>query len=156
MYKHARSVRTALDAPTIDLIAKRKEEIRKAFNKKFLINGMVVRIETYGAFVDIGKGLKGLLHISNIKNDYVNSPHDYFKIGQEIKAYVIKIDEDQKAKTYKVSLSTKSINLEIDNKSFAADPVKIGQKNKANIDVQKNTYQGYSIQDLLNKFKKNR
>lgn len=56
-------------------------------------DGKVVRIMQFGAFVDIGGGKEGMVHISKLSNKRVEKVEDVVKIGDEIEVEVIKIDE---------------------------------------------------------------
>jgi polyribonucleotide nucleotidyltransferase len=60
--------------------------------------GKVVRIEEYGAFVEILPNLVGLMHISEIAHHRIKSVHDVLKLGQIINVKVLNIDEDNKIK----------------------------------------------------------
>ena len=66
----------------------------------------VSNFESYGAFVDLGNDIEGLLHISEISwNKNVKSPKDYLEIGQEINVEVIDLDCDKR----KLRVSLKSL-----------------------------------------------
>lgn len=67
------------------------------------VNGTVVNLMDFGAFVRLDEGVDGLLHVSQISNEHINKPSDVFKVGDEIKVRVIAINEEDK----KISLSTK-------------------------------------------------
>ncbi len=67
-------------------------------------NGVVTNITQFGAFVDIGIKENGLLHISQIQDQFVENPLDVLKVGQEINVKVIDIDFDRK----RISLSRKN------------------------------------------------
>jgi ribosomal protein S1 len=58
------------------------------------LQGKVKRIELYGAFVDIGVGLDGLLHISQLGQPNVRNVEDVVKVGDTITVYVLKIDRE--------------------------------------------------------------
>ena len=58
-----------------------------------IYTGKVVRIESFGAFVNLFKGCDGLLHVSKISHERVNHPKDVLKIGDEVKVIVTEIDE---------------------------------------------------------------
>ena len=66
--------------------------------------GVVNNITNFGAFVDIGIKESGLLHISQISDEFVENPLDKLKVGQEVKVKVIEIDRERK----RISLSCKS------------------------------------------------
>jgi ribosomal protein S1 len=57
------------------------------------LDGKVTKIELYGAFVDIGIGVDGLVHISQLKPSRVKNVHDVVSEGQEVKVWVRKVDE---------------------------------------------------------------
>ena len=54
----------------------------------------VVRIENFGAFVEIMPGKQGLLHVSKISPDRINHPSDVLEIGQIIKVKLAEIDRE--------------------------------------------------------------
>ena len=59
----------------------------------------------FGAFGEIISGVDGLIHISQISNQRVNKIHDFLKIGETVKAKIVKIDEEKN----KISLSVKAL-----------------------------------------------
>jgi polyribonucleotide nucleotidyltransferase len=67
-------------------------------------NGKIVRIEDYGAFVEIMPNIVGLLHISEIAHRRIKDIRKELKVGQEIKVKVIDIDQDHKIKLSKKAL----------------------------------------------------
>ncbi len=56
-------------------------------------DGTVVRIITSGAFVDLGGGKEGMIHISKLTNRHVDKVEDVVKIGDKVEVEVIKVDE---------------------------------------------------------------
>ena len=58
-----------------------------------IYTGKVVRIMNFGAFVDLGGGKEGLLHISKISKDRINKVEDVLKIGDEVTVKVYEIDD---------------------------------------------------------------
>jgi polyribonucleotide nucleotidyltransferase len=59
-------------------------------------NGIVKRITSYGAFVEILPGQEGLLHISQIAHSRINRVEDVLKVGDEVQVKLLKIDEQGK------------------------------------------------------------
>ena len=68
-----------------------------------ILNGTVRNVIDFGAFVDIGVKHDGLVHISELSENYVKNPSDVVSIGDIVKVKVIKIDNERQ----KVSLSMK-------------------------------------------------
>jgi polyribonucleotide nucleotidyltransferase len=66
--------------------------------------GKVVRIEDYGAFVEILPNIVGLLHISEISHQRIRNVRDVFRIGQTVRVKVLSIDEDNKIRLSKKAL----------------------------------------------------
>ncbi len=56
------------------------------------LEGVVTRIELYGAFVDVGLDHEGLVHISNLKRSHVNRVEDVVQPGQQVQVWVDKVD----------------------------------------------------------------
>jgi uncharacterized protein len=66
--------------------------------------GIVTNITMFGAFVDIGIKENGLLHISQISNEFVENALDKLKVGQELKVKILEVDKDRK----RIALSCKT------------------------------------------------
>lgn len=66
------------------------------------VKGKVVRLEKFGAFVDIGAERPGLVHISEMAHGYVRSPEEIVKEGDEVEAEVL--DVQRKKKQIKLSM----------------------------------------------------
>ena len=58
-----------------------------------IYDGKVVRLENFGAFVELFEGCDALVHVSKISHDRVNNPRDVLKIGDVVKVVVTEIDE---------------------------------------------------------------
>ncbi len=70
-----------------------------------LVEGVVKRIENYGAFVELTTGVEGLVHISELSDTHVRSVGEVVKIGQTVQAKVLSVDEDAR----RISLSIKQV-----------------------------------------------
>ncbi len=81
-----------------------------------VVKGNVVRLVPFGAFVELEKGLDGLVHISQISNIRIAKPGDVLQIGQEVEARIMEVNTETK----KISLSIKDVNP-IDPKQTAAE-----------------------------------
>lgn len=72
-----------------------------------VVIGTVRGIKPYGAFIDIG-GVSGLLHISEISHDHIDTPHSVFNVNDDLKVMIIDLD----AERGRISLSTKQLEPE--------------------------------------------
>ncbi len=61
-----------------------------------IVEGKVTGILKFGAFVDLGNGKSGMVHISEISNSFVNDINDFLKIGDSVKVKILSIAEDGK------------------------------------------------------------
>lgn len=68
----------------------------KELKPETVVKGKVVRIETYGAFVEIGAERPGLVHISEMAHGYVKTPQEVVKEGDEIDVMIIDVDRKKK------------------------------------------------------------
>lgn len=80
------------------------QEVVSKYNVGDIIEGTVVRIKEFGAFVKIAEGVDGLVHISEASHNYVKNINDVLKVGDAVKAMITKIDDENR----KISLSIKA------------------------------------------------
>jgi small subunit ribosomal protein S1 len=69
------------------------------------VDGLVKRLTTFGAFVEIFPGVEGLVHISQISHNHINAPQEVLTEGETVKVKVLDIDPDAR----RVSLSIKAL-----------------------------------------------
>ena len=82
------------------------EEITREIEKDGIYTGKVTRLATFGAFIDLGGGKEGLLHISKISNERINNIEDVLRVGDEVTVKVIEIDDQGR-----INLSKKDLYL---------------------------------------------
>lgn len=76
------------------------------YEKGKIVTGQVTGIEKYGIFVNLEQSYSGLIHISEISDDFVKNINDYVSIGETIRVKVVETDEE----SLHVKLSIKNIN----------------------------------------------
>lgn len=72
-----------------------------------ILEGTVESLQPYGAFVNIGNGISGLVHISQICQRRISSPHEVLKEGQKVKVKILNTNDN------KVSLSMRALEEEM-------------------------------------------
>ena len=78
-----------------------------------VIHGKVVRIVPFGAFVEVEKGIDGLVHVSQISHEFLENPTTALTIGEEIDAKILKLDCAEKKMTLSIkALEPRPENLE--------------------------------------------
>lgn len=88
------------------LMEKKKEEQRKKISNLetgLVTEGTVETLQPYGAFVNIGNGLSGLVHISQISQKRIKKPSEVLSVGDKVKVQITAIKDG------KISLSMKAL-----------------------------------------------
>ncbi|MEP6783110.1 MAG: S1 RNA-binding domain-containing protein [Acidobacteriota bacterium] len=93
--------------------------MRQSISPGSVLSGRVVSVRDFGAFVDIGGGVQGLLHVSEMSWTRVNDPAQVVTAGQEIKVKVLRVEDG------KIALGLKQ--LQEDPWTAAAANFKTGQ-----------------------------
>ena len=93
------------------------EKMEKIQNIKVgsIVEGTVESLQTYGAFIDLGDHISGLVHISQISEKRIKSPKAVLSVGDSVKAKVIKNEDG------KISLSMKALAEPQEEKSEEPD-----------------------------------
>lgn len=108
-----------------------------------IVTGKVVKVLPFGAFIQFGDKMTGLVHISEIARDYVENINDHIKIGDNVTAVVVKIDENEK-----ISLSIKKAIKQKTQEPKVKAPIR-----PADIDWGRKDEENMSFEDRLSKFK---
>ncbi len=74
------------------------------------IKGLVTKISSFGAFVEIEEGIDGLVHISQISDEHIENVKDVLKVGDTIEARVVKVDPVE----HRIGLSIKAAKVDDD------------------------------------------
>ena len=86
------------------------DDIAKNYSIGMEVDGEIIKITGFGAFAEFGDGLEGLIHITQLGPENVSQPDQVVKIGQKIKAKIIKVDTSSK----KIALSIKAFKENLD------------------------------------------
>ena len=81
------------------------ENAKEKYPEGSIVLGKVARINDFGAFVELEPGLDGLVHISKISHERIEHPSEVVKVGEDIKAKILSVDEENK----RISLSMKDV-----------------------------------------------
>ncbi|MBR5213993.1 MAG: 30S ribosomal protein S1 [Akkermansia sp.] len=84
------------------------ESIDNRFKVGDLVSGQVAKIASFGAFVNLDGDIDGLIHISQLSEEHVERVKDVIKVGDSIKARVIKVDKVER----RIGLSIKAVNYD--------------------------------------------
>ena len=82
----------------------------KEIEPDMIVKGKVVRLEPYGAFVDIGAERPGMVHVSELAHGYIKTPNEIVKEGDEVEAKVLDVNRKKK----QIKLSMKALEPEIE------------------------------------------
>lgn len=82
------------------------------------VKGKVIRIENFGAFVDIGAERHGLVHVSEMSSEYVRDPRQFVSVGDEVEVSVLEVDRKKK----QIRLSMKAAALDLDFEDEEEEP----------------------------------
>ncbi len=80
------------------------------YNVGDVVKGRVVRLVSFGAFVEIEKGVDGLVHVSQISNEWLENPVTALQVGQEVDAKILDINIEKE----KMTLSIKALLPEVE------------------------------------------
>ena len=92
----------------------------KEIEPDMIVKGKVVRLEAYGAFVDIGAERPGMVHVSELAHGYVKTPNEIVKEGDEVEAKVLDVNRKKK----QIKLSMKALEPEIEEFKPAKKEIK--------------------------------
>jgi small subunit ribosomal protein S1 len=105
-----------------------------------IVEGTITNVTDFGIFVQLEEGIEGLVHISEISKEKIQTPVGMFNVSDSLKAMVISVSSDDR----KIALSTKaleegddeSVREEYEQKQQASGPSTIGDLLKAAADEQ--------------------
>jgi small subunit ribosomal protein S1 len=78
-----------------------------------IVEGKIVRLTSFGAFVELAEGVEGLVHVSELDEKRIERPEEHFKPGDVFQMKIIKVQEGEK----KIGLSIRAVKAD----EFAQD-----------------------------------
>ena len=70
-----------------------------------VLEGVITNVTKFGAFVDVGVHQDGLIHISELSNEFVKTPSDVVSVGDVVQVKVLEVDQQRK----RISVSCKQV-----------------------------------------------
>jgi polyribonucleotide nucleotidyltransferase len=95
---------SGMDAAKATQALQEVQALTKEYKVGDIIEGTVIKILDFGAIVDLGGGMDGMVHVSELKEGFVKNVQDVLKLGDFVRAKVIKADPDGR-----ISLSIKRL-----------------------------------------------
>jgi uncharacterized protein len=96
-----RDPRESFEIPAFDPRIKSIEDLAEGM----VLDGVVSNVTDFGAFVDIGVHVDGLVHVSRMADSYVKNPQKILKVGQKVNVRITSVDIERK----RISLSMKGV-----------------------------------------------
>jgi small subunit ribosomal protein S1 len=90
---------TMVEPPAVDI---------RTLKPSMILTGKVVRLESFGAFIDVGAGRDGMIHVTEMGRGYVGSPSEILSVGDEVQVRVVEVDP----RRGRISLSMKDLPAE--------------------------------------------
>ena len=117
------------------LQAKPWDNILEKYNVGDVVKGNVVRLVSFGAFVEVEKGIDGLVHVSQISNEWLENPVTALQVGQEVEAKILDINPEKE----KMTLSIKALLPEVEKPVQDEEKASKGKKRKAKVENEEET-----------------
>ncbi len=112
-----------------------------------IVEGKIKGIKSFGAFIDLGDGKSGMVHISEISPAYVKEVSDVLTEGQSVKAKIISITDDGK-----IGLSIRRLS-EDGQQHKQNHPQKKKNKDNSSWEGNKKSSSPQSFEEMMSKFK---
>lgn len=118
-----------------------------------ILQGKISGLAPFGAFVELEKGKSGLVHISEVSDEYVDDVSKHLKVGQEVKVKVLSIDEQGKISLSIKKASENSEKKKIKDKKKESQKVGFKAPEEFEFGSSKKDKESMSFEDMLLKFK---
>ena len=79
-----------------------------------IVEGVVTKLVPFGAFVDLGDGIEGLVHISEMAKQHVDAPAQVCKVGDKVQVKVMEIDLDRRRISLSMKAAAETLGFEVE------------------------------------------
>ena len=79
-----------------------------------IVEGEVTKLVTFGSFVDLGNGIEGLVHISEMAKSHVDAPAQVCKVGDKVQVKVMEIDLDRRRISLSMKEAAETLGLDVE------------------------------------------
>ena len=86
-----------------------------------IVEGTVTKLVTFGAFVDLGDGVEGLVHISEMARQHVDAPAQVCAVGDTVQVKVMEIDLDRRRISLSMKAAAETLGVEVEVKPMESD-----------------------------------
>lgn len=91
-----------------------------------IVEGKVVKLLDFGAFVELEDGIEGLVHITEISEDRILKPSDVLKIGDKVKVKILEINEEAKKMSLSIKAGNDTLSEEISKYNDGNEEITLG------------------------------
>ena len=101
------------------------EDPWRALVKKYpvgaIVEGTVTKLVTFGAFVDLGEGIEGLVHISEMAKSHVDEPSQVCSVGDKVQVKVMEIDLERRRISLSMKAAAETLGIEVEVKPLEGE-----------------------------------
>jgi small subunit ribosomal protein S1 len=103
------------------------QEFFKRYNVGDILEGKIVRLTDFGAFVELSEGVEGLVHISEMAHERLEKPSDRFNVDQTVRVKILRTDAEER----KIGLSIKAALDELGDRDLQSYQDQVEQEKRA-------------------------
>ncbi len=114
-------------------------------DKGQVYTGTVKRLESFGAFIDIGAEREGLVHISELSHNYVKQPSEVLTVGDEVQVQVLGFSKRKR----RIDLSIKNLLEKPESQVSEAAPVAVYQYDEEEVEEEMPTAMEFALREAM-------
>ncbi len=99
-----------------DLLPDVWQEFVKRYHVGDILEGKIVRLTDFGAFIELAEGVEGLVHVSEMTHERLEKPADKFQVGQTVRVKILRTELEER----KIGLSIKAAADELGERELSA------------------------------------